>query len=50
MVVRYVSAGAELKQPVLVKLLVGRVSTLDSVSGVAIAQFVVEDRKQLPTQ
>jgi len=45
MVVRYVSAGTEIKQPVLIKLLIGRVSTLDSVSGVAIAQFVVEDRK-----
>jgi len=46
MIVRYVSAGAEFKQPILVELLIGRVSTLDSAAGVAIAQFVVTDRKQ----
>lgn len=46
MIVRYVTAGSEFKQPIVVDMLVGRVSTLDAASGVAIAQFVVSDRKQ----
>lgn len=46
MIVQYVTAGANYEQSVLVKLLIGRVSTLESVQGIAIAQFVAINHDQ----
>ncbi|MFI4954507.1 MAG: type IVB secretion system apparatus protein IcmL/DotI [Gammaproteobacteria bacterium] len=45
MLIQYVSASDKIEQPVLVTLLVVRVSTLDSSEGIAISSFVTEDRK-----
>jgi intracellular multiplication protein IcmL len=45
MLIQYVSASDKIEQPVLVTLLVVRVSTLDSGTGIAISSFVTEDRK-----
>ncbi len=45
MLISYVSANENLEQPILVTMLVTRVSTQDKPQGIAIAQFVVEDRK-----
>lgn len=45
MLVKYISANEELKQPILVTLLVARVPTTQKAQGIAIAQFVVEDRR-----
>lgn len=45
MLIQYVSASDKIEQPVLVTLLVVRVSTLDNSEGIAISSFVTEDRK-----
>jgi intracellular multiplication protein IcmL len=45
MLISYVSANETLEQPILVTMLISRVSTQDKPQGIAIAQFVVEDRK-----
>lgn len=45
MLIQYVSASDKIEQPVLVTLLVVRVSTLDASQGIAIASFVTEDRQ-----
>lgn len=45
MLISYVSANESIDQPVMVTMLVTRVSTQDKPQGIAIAQFVVEDRK-----
>lgn len=45
MLIQYVSASDKIEQPVLVTLLIVRVSTLTSSGGIAIASFVTEDRK-----
>jgi intracellular multiplication protein IcmL len=44
MLVKYTSASEELRQPVLVTILVARVPTTQYPEGIAIAQFVVQDR------
>lgn len=44
MLVKYMSASEELRQPILVTMLVARVPTTQKPQGIAIAQFVVEDR------
>jgi intracellular multiplication protein IcmL len=46
MLVKYTSANEELRQPVLVTMLVARVPTTQKPEGIAIAQFVVEDRQE----
>lgn len=46
MLVKYTSASEELRQPVLVTMLIGRVPTTQKPEGIAIAQFVVEDRQE----
>ncbi len=46
MLIKYISANEELRQPVLVTLLVARVPTTQKPEGIAIAQFVVEDRRE----
>ncbi len=46
MLVKYISANEELRQPILVTLLVARVPTTQKPEGIAIAQFVVEDRRE----
>lgn len=46
MLVKYISANEELRQPVLVTLLVARVPTTQKPEGIAIAQFVVADRRE----
>lgn len=45
MLIQYVSASDKIEQPVLVTLLVWRVSTLSSSQGIAIESLVTEDRK-----
>lgn len=45
MLISYVSANETLEQPILVTMLISRVPTKDKPQGIAIAQFVVEDRK-----
>lgn len=45
MLVSYVSASETLKQPILVTMLIARVPTQDKPQGIAIAQFVAEDRR-----
>lgn len=44
MLIKYTSASEELRQPVLVTMLIARVPTTQKPQGIAIAQFVVEDR------
>lgn len=44
MLVKYTSASEELRQPVLVTMLIARVPTTQYPQGIAIAQFVVQDR------
>lgn len=46
MLIKYTSASEELRQPVLVTMLVARVPTTQKPQGIAIAQFVVEDRQE----
>lgn len=46
MLVKYISASEELRQPILVTMLVARVPTTQKPQGIAIAQFVVEDRTE----
>lgn len=46
MLVKYISASEELRQPILVTMLVARVPTTQKPEGIAIAQFVVEDRTE----
>jgi intracellular multiplication protein IcmL len=47
MLISYVSASETIEQPILLTMLISRVSTQDKPQGIAIAQFVVEDRKGL---
>ncbi len=46
MLVKYISANEELRQPILVTILVARVPTTQYPQGIAIAQFVVQDRHE----
>lgn len=46
MLVKYISASEELRQPILVTMLIARVPTTQKPEGIAIAQFVVEDRTE----
>jgi len=46
MLIKYTSASEELRQPVLVTMLIARVPTTQKPEGIAIAQFVVEDRQE----
>lgn len=46
MLVKYTSASEDLRQPILVTILVARVPTTQYPQGIAIAQFVVQDRQE----
>ena len=46
MLVKYTSASENLRQPILVTILVARVPTTQYPQGIAIAQFVVQDRQE----
>lgn len=46
MLVKYTSASEDLRQPILVTMLIARVPTTQYPEGIAIAQFVVQDRTE----